>query len=91
MSASAKSRARAKLARFAARLGCADLSTLDRETLEQFSASELLKAASAAGLDVDAAMGRTELLARLAGLRALSSLPSTPPTLSPLANLEQMC
>jgi hypothetical protein len=65
MSASTKSRTRAKLARFAARLGCADLSALDRETLEQFSMSELSKAASAAGLDVSPAAGRAELLARL--------------------------
>lgn len=65
MSASAKSRTYAKLARFAARLGIAEPSALVREALEKFSASEISDAASAAGLDVGPATTRAELLGRL--------------------------
>jgi hypothetical protein len=65
MSASAKSRTHAKLARFASRLGIGDLFSLNRETLERFNASELSDAASAAGLDLGSVEGRAELLARL--------------------------
>jgi hypothetical protein len=58
-------RSRAKLARFAARLGVLDLSTLDADLLTRFSASELAEAAAVAGWKTGKPLDRDALVARV--------------------------
>jgi len=67
MSTRAKPSARARLVRFAARLGVDEPDTLDLGVLARFRKSDLVAAAQAAGLKVGPALDRADLLKQLTG------------------------